>query len=333
MSSQRSARYPLRSQDLPMNRDLFAPLQTSDISQARMLDGGSYQIMPSSIDRMANNVSDVCYNLKPYSRNGPLTASKPAFQWEGLQEASILYQDPFNCQPDQDYRYANYEATSELPCGQKTMGDTSWDCGYIHNPEPTYSSLTCPRGYPSENDSALKDLMQSNIQAHPPSAYCLESARRTSHPSISTLRPFQRELLTVPGGLTPDSYLADNMFPAYSPSLSRSSTQPTKLDFSATVSPDTVGAYESFNECLTMNGDEGDGDGSMNSEPYAQLIYRALKSASGHKVVLKEIYEWFERNTDKAKNSSSKGWQNSIRHNLSMNGVSSCISRVSLGNI
>jgi len=36
---------------------------------------------------------------------------------------------------------------------------------------------------------------------------------------------------------------------------------------------------------------------------------------------LKEIYEWFEKNTDKAKINSSKGWQNSIRHNLSMNGA------------
>ena len=45
-------------------------------------------------------------------------------------------------------------------------------------------------------------------------------------------------------------------------------------------------------------------------------------SAPGHKMVLKEIYEWFEKNTNKSKNSDSKGWQNSIRHNLSMNAVS-----------
>lgn len=71
----------------------------------------------------------------------------------------------------------------------------------------------------------------------------------------------------------------------------------------------------------TMINDESDEDGSSGSEPYAQLIYRALKSVAGHAMVLKEIYEWFERNTDKAKDPLSKGWQNSIRHNLSMNGV------------
>ncbi|KAL8909920.1 MAG: hypothetical protein Q9171_004776 [Xanthocarpia ochracea] len=62
--------------------------------------------------------------------------------------------------------------------------------------------------------------------------------------------------------------------------------------------------------------DEGNG---VNSEPYAQLIFRALKSAPGYRMVLKDIYQWFEKHTNKA-TGGSKGWQNSIRHNLSMNG-------------
>ncbi|KAI4117902.1 MAG: hypothetical protein LQ345_001965 [Seirophora villosa] len=70
-----------------------------------------------------------------------------------------------------------------------------------------------------------------------------------------------------------------------------------------------------LNEC-----DEADDGGGTTEEPYAQLIFRALKNAPGHSMVLKDIYRWFERNTDKA-SKSSKGWQNSIRHNLSMNGA------------
>ncbi|KAL8722216.1 MAG: hypothetical protein Q9225_001261 [Loekoesia sp. 1 TL-2023] len=66
--------------------------------------------------------------------------------------------------------------------------------------------------------------------------------------------------------------------------------------------------------------EESDEDGSVNCEPYAQLIFRALKGAPGYGMVLKDIYRWFESNTDKARK-SSKGWQNSIRHNLSMNGA------------
>lgn len=58
--------------------------------------------------------------------------------------------------------------------------------------------------------------------------------------------------------------------------------------------------------------------GSKVDEPYAQLIYRAFMSKPNKSMTLQEIYQWFRENTDKAK-SEGKGWQNSIRHNLSMN--------------
>lgn len=56
--------------------------------------------------------------------------------------------------------------------------------------------------------------------------------------------------------------------------------------------------------------------------PYAQLIFDALKQAPNHTMILRDIYDWFRKNTDKALDKDTKGWQNSIRHNLSMNGVS-----------
>jgi hypothetical protein len=54
--------------------------------------------------------------------------------------------------------------------------------------------------------------------------------------------------------------------------------------------------------------------------PYAKLIYHALMSTPTRSMVLQEIYQWFRENTNKG-SSDSKGWMNSIRHNLSMNGV------------
>jgi hypothetical protein len=54
--------------------------------------------------------------------------------------------------------------------------------------------------------------------------------------------------------------------------------------------------------------------------PYAKLIWRALMSVPDHSMVLQEIYKWFRKNTNKG-SSDSKGWMNSIRHNLSMNAV------------
>lgn len=58
------------------------------------------------------------------------------------------------------------------------------------------------------------------------------------------------------------------------------------------------------------------------SLPYAQLIYMALMSAPSHKMVLSEIYHYFRREIPRFRKAKGKGWMNSIRHNLSMNGVS-----------
>lgn len=59
----------------------------------------------------------------------------------------------------------------------------------------------------------------------------------------------------------------------------------------------------------------------FDDKPYAMLIYEALKQAPGHRMMLRDIYDWFRQNTTKVQESGSNGWQNSIRHNLSMNKV------------
>jgi len=64
-----------------------------------------------------------------------------------------------------------------------------------------------------------------------------------------------------------------------------------------------------------------EGEDQAIDEPYAKLIYRALMSKPNHSMVLQEIYQWFRENTVKG-SSDTKGWMNSIRHNLSMNAVS-----------
>ena len=55
---------------------------------------------------------------------------------------------------------------------------------------------------------------------------------------------------------------------------------------------------------------------------YAQQIYNVLMDTEHHKMTLEDIYEWFSRHTDRTEGSKTKGWQKSIRHNLSMNHVS-----------
>lgn len=70
------------------------------------------------------------------------------------------------------------------------------------------------------------------------------------------------------------------------------------------------------------SGQGKNGDESIKSdEPYAQLIHKAFLSRECQPMTLQDIYQWFRENTEKAKG-DNKGWQNSIRHNLSMNHVS-----------
>lgn len=75
---------------------------------------------------------------------------------------------------------------------------------------------------------------------------------------------------------------------------------------------------QSSREPTAMDAD-ADGQG-VDEQPYAKLIHRALMSAPDHSMVLQEIYRWFRENTTKG-SSDTKGWMNSIRHNLSMNAV------------
>jgi len=60
-------------------------------------------------------------------------------------------------------------------------------------------------------------------------------------------------------------------------------------------------------------------------QAYAHYLYRCLLQAPGHKMALGDIYHWLLLHCDKIRESSGKGWQNSIRHNLSMNKVSICL--------
>jgi hypothetical protein len=64
-----------------------------------------------------------------------------------------------------------------------------------------------------------------------------------------------------------------------------------------------------------------DEDELVDDKPYARLIYEALMQAPGNRMMLRDIYEWFRKNTTKAQDNATNGWQNSIRHNLSMNKV------------
>lgn len=59
-------------------------------------------------------------------------------------------------------------------------------------------------------------------------------------------------------------------------------------------------------------------DGDIRHQPYSKQLVQALLSHPRRAMTVQQIYKWFEENTDRHE---SSGWQNSIRHNLSLNKV------------
>ncbi|KAF1351180.1 hypothetical protein BDV97DRAFT_284754, partial [Delphinella strobiligena] len=52
---------------------------------------------------------------------------------------------------------------------------------------------------------------------------------------------------------------------------------------------------------------------------YAELLRQCLLEAPDYTMSLRDLYAWVAEHSPKAKDPSSTGWKNSVRHNLSMN--------------
>lgn len=198
------------------------------------------------------------------------------------QESSGSFQDYYQLQMDHNFAVTEGAYTSSKP-GEQAY----WDLGSAD----TSLSLMTPQTYPP---------------------YLSSPGQQQFHDAVIDPQQIRRDNDML---LTPETYdSANESFRSYYSSSTRSSPS-IKIEYPI------ANNIEWTRSPARMMEDESDEYGSSSLEPYAQLIYRALKSVAGHAMVLKEIYEWFEKNTDKAKDPLSKGWQNSIRHNLSMNGV------------
>ena len=308
-----SAPYPLR-QDLPMNCDLFVPSSRPCPS-------------PSTASSVEPSMSSMPF-LKPVATSLPSTdcslqasyEEQEDVQWHTFPDCSPYYQESLNYQTCADSYNSWYQGPVRFSAPAKTTNGSSWEYGFPHESSLPYSSSACPRSYPHDLSLDVNGCITSITDAYPPSAYHLDSPSQASFTACHQRR-LEGDPLADSIQDPPRIRLENEPYQINSPAPSHASICTGQVKACAAASPASGEGFEGI-ECATMNGDETDGDASISSEPYAQLIYKALMSAPEHKMVLKEIYEWFERNTDKAKNNSSKGWQNSIRHNLSMNGVS-----------
>lgn len=277
--------------------------------------------MPSLVDPAAHAVSGYYHSDKLLFEGGPFVDQKTFLEWQDFDDGEIFYQDPTQTGLAPNYSDSPFDNVIENSAPNHLADPTLWDYATSYNSSAQpYSSSTCPRSLLYGHD-ILQDPSVSARQIRPrpyadesehqkfPSNFAQQRRLKFSH--ANTRRAMHS---AVACGKTQQIWSAE-------PKLL---TLPTnKSEILAMSSPEMDKGCEDGVSLLNPNDAESDADPTENAEPYAQLIYRALKEAPGHGMVLKDIYDWFEKNTDKARNPLSKGWQNSIRHNLSMNGVRS----------
>lgn len=312
------ARYPLRSHDIPMNPDLFSLHKPSAPSRSRTLDGSPQGTMPS-FNHATHSISEYFYIDKPIHEGGCFADPKPLWEWQDLQDSIMSFPE---YQTSQNFSNPRFEGTDGVYTPSKLSEQTIWDCNAPNGPALAYPPPMFPRSYPSEDDENMRMLLEPSLQAHSPAAYTISSRCQQVHQTIINSQQSRRDMLTIPGRENYRSHVGEKLVERRSSGSPHLSPSTLKRECSPDISSNgNKRGDDNSSPPTVVADDDSDGEGSSHVEPYAQLIYRALKSAPGHAMVLKEIYEWFEHNTDKAKNSASKGWQNSIRHNLSMNGV------------
>ncbi|KAI8932260.1 hypothetical protein NX059_010461 [Plenodomus lindquistii] len=170
-----------------------------------------------------------------------------------------------------------------------------------------YPDSSCPRSYSGIDVSGLPtDLGPS--RAYPPEAYQIEPPKHLDNIDLSD-QESNSHLMQM-----------NNDYDAH-PYTSHIKVE----DSTGYQSPySTMTRASTPQDCSSPypNGGDTGSDVAIDKEqPYAQLIYQALLHADNHTMILRDIYDWFKKHTDKAAASETKGWQNSIRHNLSMNGA------------
>jgi len=153
------------------------------------------------------------------------------------------------------------------------------------------------------------------MSMHPPSPYDHQTTAQQSH---------QSPLGEVRTHFSNGQYFA-NPSPVALPTMDDLYRDPTsQMQHPDCRSPSNTSCHNSGDLMDYENTIPEDDEAGGNVDPcYAQLLYRCLKEAPDHTMALKSVYEWVLQHSQKARDSPGTGWRNSVRHNLSMNAVSS----------
>lgn len=186
------------------------------------------------------------------------------------------------------------------------------------DPYSAHSSVNSPRSQSSPDAQQLNfQPAASNISDQIPfnSLRISTPAQHEGsfHQQMTAASPFAGAVYTGTNSASTDAIMQQNALPTM-PDLSEARLK-EEVD-------ETAGLNESkpaVNQTTPSGGEAA--TKNEYAKPYAKLLYKALMETDVKMMNLTEIYQWFIDYTDKPKISPGPGWQNSIRHNLSMNAV------------
>ncbi|KAF2623070.1 hypothetical protein BU25DRAFT_401237, partial [Macroventuria anomochaeta] len=225
-----------------------------------------------------------------HTQQAPMILDPESMQWsaQGRYPHNSLAQGAF-CTPT----LFNPDSTCNRYPLQAQNG-MSYNANSVYS-YPSHYSPSCPRAY---NGIDFAGLPSDMTASYPPATFFHSPPHMHSTPSL-------------PNTSTPELMRLSDDYDLHYASHIKHEDQ---IDYNS--------PYSDMSRASTPYSTGHEEDNTIDKEqPYAQLIYRALLDAPDHTMVLRDIYDWFRRYTDKAAHSETKGWQNSIRHNLSMNGA------------
>lgn len=295
-------------------------------------------LAPSSGSQRPFRLSDL-YKASPIISSGTvkhiqdkttedsMSATESTLHWPTLHSLAQYGPQTYHSSPSSLEQYPVSLGAMDVDYGVNTTDSAA----YVYDVPPNFASVnaasSCPRIYSNELNLTYFTTPEAEAEAYPPTSYLMDPQKHElymdptrqqtlNHCSFVGSQPETVSSLSTlsiePDG-DPDSHMSPH------PDQTSSSTSSEKLE--CRKKPTTDDKDEAPSRPSKVKEEME----SEENEPYAQLIYRALKDAPENKMVLKDIYQWFMAHTDKSKNPSRKGWQNSIRHNLSMNGVSDLV--------
>jgi hypothetical protein len=204
---------------------------------------------------------------------------------------------------------ANYPVPSQLGISSGdfssySQNGISYNDNYSIPYASQYTFSSCPRFYHSSSINSLPGDVEMS-ESYPPAVYQIEPQKHYESLSDHGINDHLMQM-------------RDNYEQHYGSHIKLEEYTGYSSPYSD-LTRDSTPSSDSPRRTLNTNG----GDDAMidKGQPYAQLIYQALLQADNHTMVLRDIYDWFLKYTDKPATSETNGWQNSIRHNLSMNGV------------